>query len=999
MLDKTDSLTLDLPFQHFENHLQIDVHRQTYQNISWPNLLVSSPIVDPRLTLCGAETDDPYLVGKLGTNAELEVFSQQQSNEASSTVHATSDIWIPDSSMFTALKSVVPKSIADEGFPNSSVRSTTTLTFPSPLYRQVLFSIANNFAGLDGSLTKDLIRLLTRNTYGNLYHMVRSAQSYSSRAIIQRLFEVAIEAGNANIADVLIREHPRDIKINEQFCSVEGKKYTPIERATCLRHEDLVICLMEHKADLNRTHTENLVDHSGGGGALDHAVGYVNYDHDGKQTRVETHPKMFRCILDAGGDLSARGMKALIYRGEIELIFLAMSVNTRRNMAKWNDWGVFCGIIEVEDEHTSLETVKIMLEYGADINRVIGQDNQMKSSSRTVIDAAAQRGYLGVAKLLLDSRASTNGDTLPSALASGNQDLVSLLLARGADVNSYGSREITPLEGAIRCEVTQLLKLIEDHGTSAKMQGQGYLADIFRAASASVDMPLVTQLIRHGCKVRPGDLKYALSTAIQEGRNKAATILIDAGADIDTGSENSGEYSHSYPLSEALRGRNGKLVMALLDADANPNKRPMERAPIVLAAEWGNQLVIKSLIFAGANINEISDGLPDNKDTALTIAVKRQDYELARFLLASGADINFPGPYFPVSILGTTRTALSVAAQRGDFEMARFLLDQGADANDSVALLWATRKDKKIVDLLFEKHSARYPMGAKTFGAKTLAKAIKDGNESIVKLMLERKVSATTMVTIQDQTASPFGFAISRQQEVFTGCLELFLQNGCHPNDVVSETRVYVGQEFVRLRTTGLLAAIDLRNTSMVELFIRYGADVDFPTQGPVKRTPIQKAVEVASLDIIELLFIHGANINAPPAERRGGTALQLAAISGYMPIACWLLSHGADPNGPSSKINGRTALEGAAEHGRLDMVQLLLNAGAGSRQSDDIQVAKAIELARTNGHYPICDLLKDYFSLNRWGDGMEMLPAGIDGNIPDLSLDEDFSDLVDFDF
>lgn len=997
MLDKTDSLTVDLPFRNFENHLQLGFHRQGHQTMSWPNSPVGSPIVDPRLTLYGAEAEDLYLVGNLELNSEPEPFWQQQFYEAGNTVLTTSDIWIPDSSMFTALKSVVPKSIADEGFPNSSMRSTTTLTFASPLYRQVLFSVANNFAGLDGSLTKDLIRLLTKNTYGNLYHMVRFAQSYSSRAIIQRLFEVAIEAGNANIVDVLIREHPRDIKINEQFCSVEGKKYTPIERATYLRHEDLVICLMEHKADLNRTHPENLVDYSGGGGALGHAVGYVNYDHDEKQTRVETHPKIFRCILDAGGDLSARGMQALIYRGEVELIFLLMSVNTRRNVAKWNDWGIFCRIIEAEDEHTSLEAVKIMLEYGADINRDVGLNNEMRSSSHTVIDAAAQRGYLRVVKLLLDAGASTNGDTLLIALKNRDQDLVSLLLARGADVNSYGSLGITPLERAIRCEVRQVLKLIEDHGTSARMQEQGYLADMFRAASASVNIPLITQLIRHGCKVRLGDLKHALITAIKEGRNKAATILIDAGAAVDTGSGNSGK----VPLCEALRGRNENLVMALLDADANPNPnhRSTQDSPILLAAEWGNQLVIKSLIFAGATINEIADGSEGSKDSAFNIAVKRQDYELVRFLLASGADINFPGPAYPVGICGITRTALSVAARRGDFEMARFLLDQGADPNDSAALLWATWKDKKIVDLLFEKHSARYPMDTKSFGAETLAKAINDGNESIVKLMLERKVNASKMVNLKRQTASPFGFAISRQQQVFTGCLELFLQNGCHPNDVVSETRVYVGQEFVRLRTTGFLAAVGTRNTSMVELFIRYGADVNFPTRGPVKRTPIQKAAELASLDIIELLFNHGADINASPARRGGGTALQLAAISGYMPIACWLLSHGADPNGLSSKVNGRTALEGAAEHGRLDMVQLLLNAGAGSRQSDDIQVAKAIELARTNGHYPICDLLTDYFSLNRWGSGMEMLPAGIDGNIPDLSLDEDFSDLVDFDF
>ena len=94
---------------------------------------------------------------------------------------------------------------------------------------------------------------------------------------------------------------------------------------------------MEHKADPNRTHPENLVGYSGGGGALGHAVEYVNYDHDEKQTRVETHPKIFRCLLNADDDLSARGMQALIYRGEVELIFLLMSVNICRNVTKWND--------------------------------------------------------------------------------------------------------------------------------------------------------------------------------------------------------------------------------------------------------------------------------------------------------------------------------------------------------------------------------------------------------------------------------------------------------------------------------------------------------------------------------------------------------------------------------------------------------------------------------------------------------------------------------------
>ena len=53
-----------------------------------------------------------------------------------------------------------------------------------------------------------------------------------------------------------------------------------------------------------------------------------------------------------------------------------------------------------------------MLEYSADINRDVGLNNEMGSLSHTVIDAAAQRGYLRIIKLLLDAGASTNNDTL-----------------------------------------------------------------------------------------------------------------------------------------------------------------------------------------------------------------------------------------------------------------------------------------------------------------------------------------------------------------------------------------------------------------------------------------------------------------------------------------------------------------------------------------------------------------------------------------------------------
>lgn len=70
----------------------------------------------------------------------------------------------------------------------------------------------------------------------------------------------------------------------------------------------------------------------------------------------------------------------------------------------------------------------------------------------------------------------------------------------------------------------------------------------------------------------------------------------------------------------------------------------------------------------------------------------------------------------------------------------------------------------------------------------------------------------------------------------------------------------------------------------------------------------------------------------------------------------------------------GRTSLEGAAEHGRLDTVKVLLNEGAGSRGIDHARFARAIALAKDNGHIPLCDLLELEIHLEEHrsdGDGL----------------------------
>lgn len=874
--------------------------------------------------------------------------------------------------------------------PGSFAVSPNTQLFKSSLHRQILFSMANNFAGLRAFPIMDLVQFLQRETNQSLYRLVRSARSYSSRAIVQKIFQVAIEVGDARIVDVLLKENPRDLDVNEQFCSFAGGKYTPIERASWLHHESLVKCLLDHRADVNKTYSS----FGEGGGALNRAV----QNRACGMSAFDPYPQIFRILVEAGGNLSLGLLSGLFSKGEGGLGVLFLSVNAGNNAAKWRESGIFHKAMQSLDDQTSLQMVSIMSKYGVDTNH----DNPINVregylvSHHSLICKAAQRGNLETVKLLLDSGTLLTGDTLSCAIASGNHDLILLLLTRGADIDSIGSDGITPLAAAIRLQDPQVLKIVEERGASATNQAGEHFSAALKAASDVGNIQLIERLIQTGGKVSPNDLGYALMAAIRNGLDDLAEDLIDAGANVN-------HCENGPPLWLALKRQKEALVLSLLDADADPNYDSLSRSKassIVLAVKWGSQHMIETLILAGSDVNgrTFGDTFGDKSETALTIAVKGQNLDLVHSLLAFGADINnfhsrrSRGKNENSVPIFLGDTALQAAAENGDIKMARFLLNQGADPNDLGALQKALLNDEKLFDLLLREYRARYPMSKGEFGTAVLVGAISEGNGRIVGLMLERGVKANVLVGLDDRRVTPFGHAIARQQENLTDFLELFFQNGCNPNDVVAEA------DLNRLpRITALLAAIGTRNVSTIELFIRWGADVNLPARWGIKRTPLQRAAELGSLDIVELLINHGANVHAPAAKRGGGTALQLAAIGGYIPIACKLLSLKADPNAPASKVDGRMALEGAAEHGRLDMLQVLLNGGAASRLGDEGQVKNAIAFARDNGHIPICDLLESHLS-SRLGSGLELLADNTDGNINNFSLDDDtFSPFVDF--
>ena len=759
------------------------------------------------------------------------------------------------------------------------------------------------------------------------------------------------------IVDLLIRENPKDIQLNEQFLEVGGVRYTPIERATALRQEHVVRNLIHHGADVMRTDPHKVDEVGSLLGALDHAVCNLR---EGTMY-LDIHPQLCLMLLEAGGDLSAVHMTTLLSNGQGEQRELAeriMLTNSHKEATDWANIDTLWSVIYFSDVQTAMRIVAIMLKLGVDLN----EESKLGDSDRpgTIIDVAAQRGSLSLVDFLLDTGARLTDDTLPAAVKSGNKDLVEFLISKGADVNSLGRLHATPLAAAVRIKSAEIISMLETRGASLLK----HFPSVFRAASDVGDLQLIERLMELKESISPGQLGYALTIAVKDGREEIAKILIDAGAFANVRAD---EGSKSVPLFYAVKQRKEALIYSLLEADADPSYTDEFDAPpiIQLATDWGNRSVIEALIFAGANLNRNFD---KTFGAALTVAVKQRNSELVQLLLASGADVNNPEN----RMVGGT--ALEAAVDNDDIEMARWLLDQGADPNDSRALRKSAHRDKNVFELIFKRYCARYQIGRSKLGASLLADFIWFEDEFLIRLMVNMGVNADLAIfndvlnkfggpeLERDERTTAFGVAISRPSENNNNLLEMFLQKGCNPNSVVFQSGVFEwDQQRVRPLITAFLSAIDTQSPSIVELFIKYEADVNFPARLGVKRTPLQRAAELGNLAIVDILVNRGADVNAPAAARSGGTALQLAVIGCYIPVARRLLSLGANVNAPGSTANGTTALEAAAEHGRLDMLPILFSAGAASRPGDEGQIKNAITLAKGKKHLGVCDLLEQH--------------------------------------
>ena len=322
-----------------------------------------------------------------------------------------------------------------------------------------------------------------------------------------------------------------------------------------------------------------------------------------------------------------------------------------------------CTDVNAKDDNgiTALhEALGIIRRYSVSRAR-IRQIKALPEVVGTLLDAGA------------DPNASTRSGETPLLVAafSGNTKMVSLLLARGAKVDSRNSGELL-IAAASRGSV-DLVKLFTGLGAdvnSVDTRGESALYHAVQADGRMDGAAALEFLLGAGAVV---DLK-SIHEAISRRDEKALRLLLAAHGPVDF-SKMDGWYNGLNNFFDS-RPESRPMAALLLAAGARPGQEHLN-----MAVELGWTDIVAAMI--KANIS-VGGAAKSGGDGILQKAIVGHHPEIVRLLLEAGADPNVPGPPYSMGAYGSYWAPLCMALVRDtppDLGLAALLVAHGANVN------------------------------------------------------------------------------------------------------------------------------------------------------------------------------------------------------------------------------------------------------------------------------------------------------------------------------
>lgn len=385
--------------------------------------------------------------------------------------------------------------------------------------------------------------------------------------------------------------------------------------------------------------------------------------------------------------------------------------------------------------------VQQLLRRGADVN-------VPEADGTTALHWAVRSGQAGIVDALIRAGARVSARNrygitpLSLAVEGGDPVIVERLLKAGADATTELTERQTVLMVAARTGKPDVIRMLVAYGAdvNAKEAWMGETALMWAAAANNA--AAVRMLVELGAVVnaRSGTVTYPdqkpaepsnyvgsfvpkgswtpLMYAARENAIDAAAALIDAGADI-----NAQDPEGVTPLIEAILNLHYDLAKMLVDKGANP--RVADKAgmtPVFAVVEmrtptWERSRprleergevdgpsLIGVLLDKGADLNATLTGRQLSRyhgggsaafaagTTPLMQAVRYKHFDLARLLVARGADVTMKQPDGTTTVMIAAGVKYAIT-QEGDpdnmgtpadaYEIVKLLVERGADINEA----------------------------------------------------------------------------------------------------------------------------------------------------------------------------------------------------------------------------------------------------------------------------------------------------------------------------